>query len=390
MNSSTQAAEQYYGYELQARRCLLALLQASPEDIIAFEVYEDVSIETKDGKKIHEQDTSSFSSNPVSNRSIKLWKTFYNWVKAIEDGTITINNALFILWVEQENTGEFSKELNNANSENDINGVITDILEHFKNTPATGKLKEYTDYLFDNSRILHVRGVIARFHLEADDTSTENLLREQIGSRVSEKNLIDTRNALVGWVNDRIREAIEKRELAFIQTKIFNGYFTQYIETHNNSTYLNSLVAKPSTQEITADVNSQKNYIKQLNIIDSDLEDRIAAAEQYLEASANRSKWARGVNGSLTQTDISSLDRELQQQWKSRSSSVLRTHRDLEGIEQGQEIHSQCMQYQTKVRGLDPYSGFIQGCFYTLSDEDSLSVGWHPDYKKIMQDENNE
>ncbi len=75
---TSNAPGQLLGYAIQIPRALFHLLKADPGDAVCIEVLGDVATITSDGRQILEEDKSSISDNPLTNKSINLWKSFYN------------------------------------------------------------------------------------------------------------------------------------------------------------------------------------------------------------------------------------------------------------------------------------------------------------------------
>ncbi|MHB8840557.1 MAG: hypothetical protein ACYC56_02005 [Candidatus Aquicultor sp.] len=82
----SNAAGQLLGYGMQFPRALLHLLKGSPGDAVCVEVLGDVATIKSDSNVIAEEDkASSTAHNPLTNKSDDLWKTFSNWIQAIND-----------------------------------------------------------------------------------------------------------------------------------------------------------------------------------------------------------------------------------------------------------------------------------------------------------------
>ena len=84
------APGQFLGYTLQLPRALYHLLKSGPGDKVSIEVLSDVATSKLNGLVISEEDKSSIVGNPITNRSIDLWKTFSNWIDAINSGVIDV------------------------------------------------------------------------------------------------------------------------------------------------------------------------------------------------------------------------------------------------------------------------------------------------------------
>ena len=79
----SNAPGQLLGYTIQFPRALCHLLRSGPGDAVCVEVLGDVATLKPDGGVIAEEDKSSIVGNPLTDKSIDLWKTFSNWIEAI-------------------------------------------------------------------------------------------------------------------------------------------------------------------------------------------------------------------------------------------------------------------------------------------------------------------
>src|ERR1700733_2744590 len=109
-----QVPGQYLGFSLQATRFLVRLLEADPDWFVSLEVFDDVGLEGPKGQRLAEQSKSALAGNPVSDRGIDLWKTFSNWVDAVEAGELPIEKTLFEIYVAQPRSGPIVKSFSEA------------------------------------------------------------------------------------------------------------------------------------------------------------------------------------------------------------------------------------------------------------------------------------
>jgi hypothetical protein len=96
---SANVPGQFYGYSLQITRFVAHFLHAHQGQSVSLEHLDDVATHSDQGI-IAEQDKSGFKQNPVSDRSVELWKTLANWVRAIRDGALK-SDTKFRLYVAQ-------------------------------------------------------------------------------------------------------------------------------------------------------------------------------------------------------------------------------------------------------------------------------------------------
>jgi hypothetical protein len=89
----SNAPGQLLGYVLQLPRALCHLLKGGPGDIVCVELLGDVATRSSSGETISEEDKSSISGNPLTDRSSNLWKTFSNWIDAVNEGILNASTT---------------------------------------------------------------------------------------------------------------------------------------------------------------------------------------------------------------------------------------------------------------------------------------------------------
>lgn len=83
VSDNTHAAENLYGYGLQVRQMLYELLNCEKDCTVSVEKFDDVGVENDMTKKAIQTKSALSSRNPISNMSVDLWKTLYNWLNAL-------------------------------------------------------------------------------------------------------------------------------------------------------------------------------------------------------------------------------------------------------------------------------------------------------------------
>jgi hypothetical protein len=120
----SNAPGQFLGYALQVPRALFHLLKAGPGDIVCVEVIGDVATLTADAHLTSEEDKSSTNNNPLTDKSTDLWKTFYNWIIAIDSGEINIQKVRFILYSNKSGMSGIVNSFNTATTKEEAYGAI--------------------------------------------------------------------------------------------------------------------------------------------------------------------------------------------------------------------------------------------------------------------------
>ncbi len=113
---TSQVPGQYLGYSLQTTRFLARLLEAEAGWTVSLEVFEDVGIETTEGNRIVEQVKSNYDNNPISDRSEGFWKTFSNWIDAVQNGDLRLEKTSFEIYISKPSTGDIAVSFSNAHT----------------------------------------------------------------------------------------------------------------------------------------------------------------------------------------------------------------------------------------------------------------------------------
>jgi hypothetical protein len=114
---SSQVPDQFFGYSLQAIRFLHLLLEAQPGTMVSLEVFEDVGILAPNGQALASQVKSGLVKNPLTDRSVDLWKTLANWVSAVAAGNLKPTTAIFEIYVARHRSGTIASAFHSAHSE---------------------------------------------------------------------------------------------------------------------------------------------------------------------------------------------------------------------------------------------------------------------------------
>ena len=112
--ASSSAPGPVRGILLQVTRFLYYLLGVGPDVVVSLELFDDVGVESEDGRKIAEQDKSFLSANPLANRSQDLWKTLRNWGDSAAAGSLDPNRTRFLLYVPNARMGTIAQAFHDA------------------------------------------------------------------------------------------------------------------------------------------------------------------------------------------------------------------------------------------------------------------------------------
>lgn len=126
----------------------------------------------------------------------------------------------------------------------------------------------------------------------------------------------------------------------------------------------------------------ENRYVKQLEIINCNRDDILSAIRDYLNSVAKRTQLAK--NGYLTKNQLQDFDRNLEDHWKSKFSSLKISHRNLSSEDIGQLIYFDTTDYDTSVGEFVLRSHFLtKGSYHALANK--MTVGWHPEYSVLLK-----
>ncbi|CAO5676597.1 MAG: hypothetical protein HEEMFOPI_02026 [Holosporales bacterium] len=384
----SSAAGQMLGYSLQFPRALLYLLKGAAGDIISIEYLGDVSTEKNNGEVISEEDKSSLSGNPLANKSSNLWKTFYNWIKAVEDGELTLGKTKFILYCNHDvkegiatcfsaaSTPELSKQAIEF-ARNELSG-ITENHEVWK----------YYNYVL-NEKVQCLERILPHFELIFNNgTGFEEIENEIKRMHFSESQIPFLTDELSGWLQKIIMERIKKNGDARVSWDEFSKHCKVLFERTRTRELIDfTLKIKPTKDEVGAQIKVRPRYIEQLDIINIDDSGVIEAVTDYLRANINRNEWIE--RGIIDDAVASDFQNKLVSFWKSTKEKISLLHKNYTEDEKGKLLFYECRERQETIRGHFPPQSTIAGTYHLLADGESR-IGWHPNWEQIFCFENKE
>ncbi|WP_324664239.1 ABC-three component system protein [Dehalococcoides mccartyi] len=388
--SSVHAPGQYLGYSLQTTRFLVRLLEADSDWIISLEAFEDVGVEKVNSEKIAEQVKSTLEGNPVSNHAVDLWKTFSNWVNSVKSGEIKTESTQFVLYVSNSKTGtiieSFSKAKSHAEAQSALLEAKKELFGYTSTISGESKLsdsiKPYAENVFGSDEDI-ICSIVEHFNLECGSGSPQQDLKEKFAKTLmflTEENINVSLNYALGWVKEQIDRKLEQKKPASIAVREFRTVMASFIQKYNCRAILRTFAGSPSHNEIQEDLRV-RGYVRQLDIIDADDEQKIKAVKDYLRASVDRTEWS--VRGLVHESSFDEFEEVLQRTWDSykRKTDIFLTGHS--PIEKGQYLYSECSCHQTTLEGLQVPPHFTPGSFHSLAD--AKIIGWHPNYEDILK-----
>ena len=381
------AAPQALGYSLQYTRLTVMLLEAPIGTACSLEVLDDVGASSPDGQKHLIQSKSALGDNPVSDRAISLWKSLYNWLQLFQRALVNPRQTTFELYVSREVRGEIVESFHNARTANEAREAFALARAKLWGEEPAFALREtlpedlarYANAVLSASEE-SVLPMIVNFRLRCGSGSPQNDLLSLLSKHpISPGKITMVADQLSGWVKRQVDTRLEQSLPAVINQADFHREYSDFVRSADRDTILKSFAPKPSETQKLAKMSEV--FVKQLELIESDFDEKLEAVSDYLRACWDRVSWS--TEGDVHEDSFKLLDDDLCRIWKNIRKEKLADAVGKAQTAQGKIIYSGCMQHRTQVQAMVPPPHFVPGCFHRLAD--TLEIGWHPDYRNELK-----
>lgn len=379
--SSRNAPGQLLGYTIQFPRAFCRLLQSGPGDSVCIEVLGDVATIVADGSIITEEDKSSTTANPLANKSINLWKTFANWIKAINSGEFDVQKTKFVLYCNKIGKSKIVREFSAAQNKIDAKSAIDSAKETLGVIREGHVIWEYYDLAINKNEELLIQ-VVERFDLQIGNNAGYDDVNFELQRKHIPKKQIDfLREKLGGWLYQEFSEKIALSRRAIITWDEFDHQFKVIFDRVRRMELIDFTLQVPIGEvEIKEQVKIRPQYLRQLEEIGVSDDDILEAVSDFLKAKVNRDKW---IEIEIIDEDTAAdFESKLQNFWKNQYKKIEITNKNLDNKLKGQLIFAECRSRAETIRNMCPPSSTIAGTYHLLADNSTL--GWHPKWEKLF------
>ena len=379
----SNAAGQLLGYTIQYPRALVHLLRSGPGDVVSIEVLGDVATKTRSEGVLTEEDKSSLSSKPITDRSSDLWKTFHNWIMAIKDGVLNKSTTQYILYCNKAGRPSIVDKFSSAITINDAKAALLEAKDKLTDITSEHNIWGYYDYVVNQNENLLLE-VICRFEVQYGIYAGYDDVNLEIRKKHVPLDQIDfLRDKISGWMLKIIQERIAKNELAMIPWEDFDHQFSVVFQGLRKRELLDfTLESPPKAEDIDSQIKIHPRYIRQLDFIGCSDDEIVAAVSDYLRADVNRHIW---IEQELIDVDnATDFTNKLKSYWSTQKKIIGITNSSLGEEEKGQLLLEKCRSRQETIWGLHPPHPTIIGTYHALAEEPVL--GWHPTWENLLSD----
>ncbi|MDD5333912.1 MAG: hypothetical protein PHS32_09205 [Rhodoferax sp.] len=384
---NTDASGQALGYALQYTRLTHMLLEAAPEAFCSLECLDDIAEESpRDGLRLV-QSKSALTANPVADRAKSLWKTFSNWLDLLSSADYQTEHTIFEIYVSRPVDGPIVRAFHDATTIDAASAAIAAARLALWGPAPDFALREslspeiatYVNRVLalDESR---VSLIIRNFRLVCGSGSPSADLEDLIRTHpVRPSKVRDIADYICGVVKRRVDELLEKALPAVISRDEIHTIYSSFCRKVDSDTVLTSFAKHPTRDEAMR--NLPEMFVRQLDLIGLDFEDKLEAINDFLMACADRTEWA--IRGDVDESSFDDLNDKLRRTWKNRRSTLSILHQALPLDRQGELLYRNCLEEKAPLQAKDTPAHFIPGCLHRLADD--LFIGWHPSYESLLK-----
>lgn len=390
MSTTFSAKEPALGYYYQIIRGLVLLLDEdrmeSPS--LSFECLDDISIENEEETDLY-QLKLHVSTAQLTDRSADFWKTIRVWSEGIADGTYIPERTIFTLITTANKSADTFISKFGSNEKKDLENILTVMETISLETDNATNEKGYNAFIAlseDQKKTLIKNIRIADADLSIEETMSALCKRLELSapSKFLDKFVdgvmgwwfIETVKMLASKTNNPLSRESVKNQITTLRDQLREDALPDDFFSEEN---VSDSVLKESLSE---------TYVKQLGLVDATDREKRAAINDYQKAYGQRSKWLR--DGRVTQDDYDKFDAELRYDWKSRfelMQDITENKSEDDCTRVGHEFYRD---FYVNPKHTMPIfknkgSNISKGSYQMLSDK--KEVGWHPDYKEKLSDD---
>jgi hypothetical protein len=379
---SENAPGQLLGFTIQFPRALCHLLSCTPGSVVCIEVHGDVATIHSDGSKTAEEDKSSINSNPVTDKSSDLWKTFSNWVDSVNSGELDLDKTKFVLYRNKPGRLGIADAFHSASSTEEACAVVNEAILKMGDIDKDHIAWRYYNNVVNGNRKILER-IVQNFTLETGSGDGFSEVEAHLQKlHVPEKSIRDLATYLGGWILRCVTKKISQKEDARISWGDFHIAFLERFEQARRLELIDfTLEMPPSSDQITFQIALRPLYLQQAELVGCDYEDLLEAVTDFLKAKTNRDRWIEAEL--LDENSAAEFESKLHRFWKTTKSTLGITSRLLAPEERGRLLYNECQIRKETIKNGEPPDSTVAGTYHALANGSKL--GWHEDWESRLK-----
>lgn len=374
------APGQYLGFALQPVRLFHHLITCDPEESAGLEYVDDVSVHAHSHVRVAEQCKSALSGNPISNWAVDFWKTLANWVENIEAGHLDAEKTVFQLYVTPVKKAGFAEKLSETKSDKEIDTILEEIKKKRQKLGNTPECEPYLEKVLSSDPDA-LRSLLRNFVLINTDESPLTPIEAHLDATLRPEIMEAAIKHGIGDAKREVDALIRARQPAIIKAANFRKRFHAFISAHDPERFLQSFSDAPSEEAVGSTIAKAPVFVRQLDLVEADVETKTRATSDYLQATGDRTKWAE--SGVVFEGSMDDYDDALHRRHSNLKTELNITQKALNDVEKGLLLYTKCCATeQIPLEGRVVPLHFLPGSLNSLADRSE--IGWHPDFKALL------
>jgi hypothetical protein len=366
------ALAQFLGYELQLLRACSYLFNQDSAANVYIEYLDDVCVVFPSKNILVEQDKRIFSTNPISDWSIDLWKTLYNWITKVVSGQLDVDRTTFRIYVVPKNRANFAWYMHSATTEAHADQIIKTITREYQSKKNLSRVQKYVVFsLFSNRHIL--QKIIPNMEVLSPSGDPMEEFKNQIQPLTPNSDPAKFCQIALGLAHtffvESARSGVAKIRVSEFQKEWHHR--TQKLVWNN---LLPSSEQKPSTIEVNHVFAQRRDFVKQMEDICLPDDEVIEGITNFIMSYNDRVSWT--LNGEVHRSSVTDFEEELVRKHRNIFRKITSVHKDVAPEEQGKVILSECCLEDCRLEDRPVPGYFIEGSYHNLADD--YRVWWHP------------
>jgi hypothetical protein len=223
--------------------------------------------------------------------------------------------------------------------------------------------------------------IVTNLSVVSDDDPIE-ALRALLRPTVAPEMIDVLCHSAIGMAKEQADHLIRNGKPAFIEGDTFKANFISFVKKNNLPGLLTSFTPAPGQDAVAAMLSMRPTFIRQLEIIETNQEDRVRAVSDFLRTSADKSLWAE--SGLVFEGSLREWDDDLVRRHGLICGEISDVYATKDAPFRGRQSYRRCAQLQAPLDGRAVPGHFVHGCFNALADLKRL--GWHPDYEALLDE----
>ena len=394
-NTNAQnASGSYLGYLYQGRMALLLLLEKQIDDMsICLEKFDDLSLQGDENIYVQLKHHIPKCGNLIDT-SKDLWRTINSWSNSINRNPYILDNTSFILMTTNTAKESMSVYLL-RNKDRDEDAAFQSLEKIAALGEPEGNKNYYSSYLSLPEK--YRKKLISRiwvYDKQPNILDVENRIKRHLRPYVAPDKIDSFFYSLDGWWHQQVIKGLVSETPYYISYEDLNNYTSNLRDRFNSDDLPIDIdfEEEPTYSEIVDALKDIHIFSRQMDLIKATESQKRFGLNDFYHSSLQRSIWVR--NNINIMADLELYDKKLVREWMFAFSNM-KSDIEFEGyssekemIQQGRNLYRKMMDKNISLRKSITEPFIMRGSLNSLAN--NLKIGWHPDYKELIDMENKE